>query len=278
MKALSLYWYRTEANFGDAFSPYAVRLCFGREVVPAGKWNCHLVAEGSVLGFALLRSGVSIKGVLNRMFRPPLHVWGSGLLFPLGKGVRRTVIRKPRFLAVRGIGTLTELKCLGLLGPKDEVALGDPGVFFSEVMTAKPIDGRHGRGLVLHACSWKNGEADAFAHEHPEIRLIDPRREPEAVVADISSCAEIFSSSLHGLIAADSLGIPNRWVSLMTPYGDAKKNRFKFDDYYSALGEVREPCAMNDVCHLPPLDPVPAEKLLSCRQALRQAAAGLCCP
>ena len=58
----------------------------------------------------------------------------------------------------------------------------------------------------------------------------------------------------------------------------AKKNRFKFDDYYSALGEVREPCAMKDVCHLPPLDPVPVEKLLSCRQALRQAAAGLCCP
>ena len=49
----------------------------------------------------------------------------------------------------------------------------------------------------------------------------------------VASCDFIFSSSLHGLIAADSLGIPNKWVK----FSDlVLGNGYKFKDYYSVFG------------------------------------------
>ena len=47
----------------------------------------------------------------------------------------------------------------------------------------------------------------------------------------MDSCKHIISSSLHGLICSDSLGIPNRWIKLSQLLG----NDFKFKDYYSVF-------------------------------------------
>lgn len=273
MSRVSLYWYRTLSNFGDSFSPLVVRHLLGCEIAPAGKWNCDLVAEGSVLGFTLLRTGDRVRGWLNRNLRRPLRVWGSGLLFSLGGGARKTLIRRPSFLALRGSRTYAALRACGLIGARADIALGDPGVFMPEVL-AVAADGRWRRGLVLHAISWETGDAPRFAREHPDIRLIDPRRPPHEVVRDIAGCREVFSSSLHGLVAADALGIPNRWVSLETPDADATVNRFKFDDYYSAFGVQRTPCHMDEVASAVPADPISAEKLAACRRALAEALVG----
>ncbi len=125
----------------------------------------------------------------------------------------------------------------------------------------------------MHAVSWENGDARRFAAEHPGILLIDPRRPPQEVVRDIASCKEVFSSSLHGLVAADSLGIPNRWVELETPHADVAANRFKFEDYYSAFGVSRTPCRMQAVAAEAPVDPVPAERIAACKAALADALA-----
>jgi len=53
------------------------------------------------------------------------------------------------------------------------------------------------------------------------------------VVAEISKCEAVLSSSLHGLVVADSFGIPNRRAvaSDLLTGGD-----YKFRDYYSAFG------------------------------------------
>ncbi len=57
------------------------------------------------------------------------------------------------------------------------------------------------------------------------------RQHPSAVIKQIAECECIVSSSLHGLIIADSLGIPNIHVKVTNNLlGDG----FKFDDYYSA--------------------------------------------
>lgn len=270
MRGVSLYWYRTESNFGDAFSPMAVRHVLGGDIVPAGKWDCDLVAEGSVLGFTLLRGGSGMRAWLNRTLRNPLRVWGSGLLFPLAGRERKRLIRHPQFLALRGLRTLAELCDLGLVPAHTDMSFGDPGLFMPEVLQIK-ADCRRGRGFVMHAVSWSNGDAEKFAREHPNIMLIDPRRSPQDVVRDIAGCAEIFSSSLHGLVAADALGVPNRWVELETPYADAKTNRFKFDDYYSAFGERRDPCRACEVVTGVPLDPVPSAKIDASKVALADA-------
>lgn len=275
-----LYWYRNEPNFGDAFSPMAVRHCFGFDPRPAGKWSADLVAEGSVLDFALLRDvpdgfwaakAIVVRAALNRMFRPPLVVWGSGMLFPL-EGPRVEIpIRRTRFLAVRGEFTRSQMSVIGLLDPRHEIVMGDPGLFMPEVLG---IDSNpeYERGLVLHASLWDDGTAESFAFENPRIRLIDPRRHPREVVADIARCRSVFSNSLHGLVAADALGIPNRWVALETRFADARRNRFKFDDYYSAFGERRDPCSLREVAAGCPFDPVSSVKIEAVKDALRNVA------
>lgn len=282
MKRLSLYWYASESNFGDAFSPLAVAHCFGCEVRHGGKWDADLVGEGSVLDFALLRDAPNDLGAsplrllriaANRRFRKPLIVWGSGMLFPL-KGDRRYLpIRRPRFLALRGELTRREMVRCGLVAAQEDLALGDPGLFMPEVLGVswRPTCRR---GLVLHACSWRDGTAAAFGREHPEVKLIDPRRSPQEVVRDIAGCEEVFSSSLHGLVAADALGIPNRWVGLQTSYASDELNRFKFDDYYSAFGLRRRPCEIADVLHETPCDPAPSSEVWRIRRDLAMAAAG----
>jgi pyruvyltransferase len=54
----------------------------------------------------------------------------------------------------------------------------------------------------------------------------------------------VLSSSLHGLVIADSLRIPNQWAKLSTLIiGDD----YKFVDYYSCFGiENPEPIMPND--------------------------------
>ena len=59
------------------------------------------------------------------------------------------------------------------------------------------------------------------------------------------------TSSLHALILADSLGIPNKWMFEEKVIG----NGFKFRDYAASFGEKIEP----DVWRLAPQEQV-AEK------------------
>ena len=63
--------------------------------------------------------------------------------------------------------------------------------------------------------------------------LINVNDEPLEVIKQLAQCRTVISSSLHGLIVADSFGIPNMHVLFSDrPLGDG----YKFDDYYSAYG------------------------------------------
>jgi pyruvyltransferase len=63
-------------------------------------------------------------------------------------------------------------------------------------------------------------------------------RKPAAVLQDIDKCDAILSSSLHGLVCADSLNIPNGWLSLSDKvFGKG----FKFRDHFSATEIFHNP-------------------------------------
>ena len=70
----------------------------------------------------------------------------------------------------------------------------------------------------------------------PEIHIIRMRgyKKWTDVIDEICNCDLVFSSSLHGLIVAETYHIPNYWISLNN-YVEGWN--FKFKDFYFSIGK-----------------------------------------
>ena len=63
-------------------------------------------------------------------------------------------------------------------------------------------------------------------------RCLDIFDDVGSFISQLTECEFILSSSLHGLIMADSFGIPNQWMVLSDK---VEGKNFKFYDYYSVF-------------------------------------------
>ncbi|HTX89762.1 MAG TPA: polysaccharide pyruvyl transferase family protein [Anaerolineales bacterium] len=159
----------------------------------------------------------------------PGFVIGTGFMHA---GSTRKYLRA-RILAVRG--ELTRDHIAGL--PKD-IILGDPGLLMPILMPKKEQK-RFTLGVIPHYIDKKDEGIKKFCRRYKkEVRLIDIQQPPLKVVKDVDECEFILSSSLHGLVFADSLGIPNVWTILSDKVSG---KGFKFQDYNSALKKEQFP-------------------------------------
>ncbi|MGB0853912.1 MAG: polysaccharide pyruvyl transferase family protein [Pikeienuella sp.] len=216
---LKLYWWNGEPNFGDAISQIVTAHVSGREVEWAAPKECDLFAVGSILLFARRAHGGAGQG-----YSP--WVWGSGCIGPQ----RIDFVKNVRFAAVRGPLTATQL---GI----DCWTFGDPGLLIADAMgeTIEP-GGRIGV-VPHHSHSRADWVRDLFEGDD-RFLLIDPSSEnPRDVVRQIASCRYVLSSSLHGLIVADSYGIPNTWITPKFNHGTPFQ---KFFDYALSVGRIME--------------------------------------
>ncbi|MFN4129956.1 MAG: polysaccharide pyruvyl transferase family protein [Paracoccaceae bacterium] len=126
-------------------------------------------------------------------------------------------------LAVRGKLTIKELSL-----PADTLT-GDPGILSARYFPKSPRKFRW--GVVPHY-SHRNSKEIKAAVKATKAKLIDATDPVEKVLSEISSCDAIISSSLHGLIVADSYGVPCAWLNKKS-HGD---HTFKFADYCSGVG------------------------------------------
>jgi pyruvyltransferase len=209
---MTAYWYREAVNFGDLITPLVLRH-YGYWPVYESPSLAQLVAAGSVLEH--LRNDFS--GI----------ILGSGFI----SASSRMTFPNANILAVRGKMTRERL------GPgRGLVALGDPGILASQLMSKRQAKACV-LGIISHYADKGNTILDHLARKlKPEVTLIDVQRQPAQVFTAIDRCQHILSSSLHGLIVSDSLGIPNAWYYSNRLWG----GRFKFDDYYSSLDLASE--------------------------------------
>lgn len=212
MSPLKLCWSSSKKNFGDWLSPVICGHLSGRPVVHADPERCDLIAIGSVL-----------SRVKEGWFRKRIHVWGSGYI-----EAQPPKTSKHFYHAVRGHQTAALLKDIRV------EAVGDPGLLcdliYPEFATVKKD---YALGLVPHYKDAGHPIVAQLEATFPGIKVLNVFSDTREFLRDLASCEFVISSSLHGLIASDSFGIPNAWAKM----SDAVKGAdFKFRDYYSVFG------------------------------------------
>jgi len=210
------YWFgipgtRDGTNFGDLLTAPIVRALSG--VWPI--WTKQ--ATNFVVG-----------SVLQRVTRNSV-VWGTGLISHTPPKIPGGV----KFAAVRGPLTRQSLLDAGV--PPSEVpeVYGDPGLLVPQITgITSPEEKTHRLGILPHYTDYaavKHLEAD------PAIKVINIDSGVLEVTREAVACESILSSSLHGLVLADSYGIPTAWLRVDS--GKRVKGAgFKFRDYLASTG------------------------------------------
>lgn len=245
MAPIKLYFFDTE-NFGDALSGMLVSHLSGRKVVVTSSFEAEMSAVGSILRIGDLcrnspHSTIDAVKYLRRkvmdFLSPKLKVWGTGFL-KVQHFDSFARVRNVEVLATRGELTRTVLRRYGFLSEKSKVVLGDPGLLYPLLMQDRPSV-KYEVGLVPHEDDFIFGKylEGKLLSLGVRVKFIDVHsKNPLSVLDEIASCERILSSSLHGCVVADALGIPNRMLLLSYFGRPAEQHLFKYRDYYSAYG------------------------------------------
>lgn len=204
-RVVPTFWWDGHPNFGDDMTPWLLPH-YGVLPVHRRASQARLAGVGSILEFL-----------------PPAYdgaIWGSGLMndnaYPLPSA---------RVLAVRGPLTAERIGATGAF------AYGDPGLLASRHIPRPPT--RYRLGIVPHGHHRGNERLAALARSGGDaVTVINVHQGAAAAVRQIAACDAVFTTSLHGLVTADSYGIPACWTTMEPPLDGGD---FKFRDYEAAL-------------------------------------------
>jgi pyruvyltransferase len=220
MKTITGYWISNVdnkyTNFGDILSPYIF-----------SKFGMNLVYE---------EKNPSIYGIGSLLHMCPNdyqgYVWSTGFMYNT-----KTLHLKNDPICVRG-----KLSKKQFINDTSNTHLGDGGLILEKIYEPK-IRGsiKYTLGIMPNYCDIVNMRDDPIekfdVFNNPDVIMIDPRNYIETVINDIYSCENIITSSLHGLVVADSYGINNgcfksRETNIAIHH---MQDSFKFKDYYSVF-------------------------------------------
>lgn len=202
---------RAIGNFGDLLGPFVVGALVDAWGLPEATAPARMLTIGSVLHFA----------------RDGDIVWGSGLNAKTGAEVGS--LSRPDLRAVRGPRTAESLSTR--FGRTAPAAFGDPGLLLGALaprLQPGPDEGRRAVSVVPNL----NELATIPSREN----VVNPRWPLRRVLRRLAESRLVVGSSLHGVIVAESLGIPARAVR------SGVESAFKYQDYYLATG--RDPDAV----------------------------------
>ncbi|MCB9982087.1 MAG: polysaccharide pyruvyl transferase family protein [Rhodospirillales bacterium] len=221
---IKLYWSggnRNEINFGDSISPLIVELLASRSVTYADIPACDIVSIGSVLGKV---SKKAWKRLFTLRFGK-IAVWGSGAFSTAHLGPNSLL----NLQALRGTYTRDAM------GAPLDTPLGDPGLLLNR-FDIPSRQKRYRWGIIPHIHNYNSEALKQLCDATPGAQVID-LTQPDLfeTMARIRNCDFIISTSLHGLIAADSWGIPNVWLRVRDNFHTSD---WKFLDYFSAVNRA----------------------------------------
>ena len=207
-------------NLGDTLGRVIVSFLLEKKRISVDQWipqKKHLFTVGSNI------FGSSIKGNYQ-----DATIWGSGLL---KEPLRREAIAQRfsrRKLDIRAVRGPLSRDVLLRFGHKCPEVYGDPAILMPLIY--QPIVEKRYKYTIIpqfvHECR--------FRKAHPNERMISMNTDNYQVVIDAIVASEmVYTSSLHGIILAESYGVPAVFFRDL-----AKRIDFKYLDYYYSTGRT----------------------------------------
>lgn len=214
---IRLSYYLRVKNAGDRLNANIVSAVSKRNTYyVSDKTKPVLLPSGSILGSA----------------RENTRVWGAGLMHPeLGLGAA-----KPENISLlRGKKSYEALRNSGVqLG---DVPLGDPLFLAPKLFGVTRSDTvRHRVGIMAHYADRQTKHIQTLL-ENADVVDLNVHDDPLHLLTQMATCDHVLSSCLHGIILADALNIPSRWVQTDTKFAG---NGFEFSDWFSLCREPQQ--------------------------------------
>lgn len=252
-KPIRVWFFRESAflNFGDELTTDIIERLFNKKSELTSIEEADLYAVGSIIE------------IIDREKSKKSYVWGSGFIFE-GRSI---VNRKNIFKATRGYHSRRAL-------PKkyQHIPVGDPGLLSNLIYKdlGEPTDCI---GIIPHYVDEDNEILDRARNDKKHYKIISVKDTPDNVIKQLTSCKVILSSSLHGLIVADSFGIPNIHMPMSNKLTGGL---YKFKDYYSSIDRDYRQFNKDDLYDMSNIETVidshtPIAKLESIQQDLIKA-------
>ncbi|MBO3143009.1 polysaccharide pyruvyl transferase family protein [Dermatophilus congolensis] len=206
---IAAFWWEEVKNFGDLITPLLLRdLGIIPILTPAAR--AALIGVGSLIQHI----DDNYSGT----------IWGAGLIANTPRSIPAATT-----LALRG--ELTREQC----GSPHVEALGDPGLLLAEYISRQPK--RWDVGLVPHYVHVGDSDLTRLLQSASQtVTVVNVQSDPLRVARHIAACRTIITTSLHGLIVADSLGIPALWLRMPRALSGGD---FKFRDHESVVRPSR---------------------------------------
>ncbi len=227
---INTFWWAKTKNFGDLLTPEIFNT-YGYTSINTSADTADIIAVGSLIEML----PQDYKGI----------ILGTGLMYD-----KPRELPAAQFVSVRGELTKSNLQL------SKETLTGDLGLL-AKVLILKP-NKKYTIGLIPHYVD----------KQHPWIKtiknflgskgyVIDVQDSAKNVTKNISMCELIISSSLHGIIVADSLNIPNVWIELSDKVAGAG---FKFWDYNSSIDYEQPPLKVNSLTSMTNVEAMISQK------------------
>ncbi len=204
---------QSEYNLGDSLGEVIIRFLLSQKGIDI---NAHCDKTSH-----LYCVGTNIHGAYQ-----DATIWGSGIYPPQTKAeffLQKLSRRKLDVRAVRG--PLTK-QVLEKYGHKCPTVFGDPAILMPMIYSPK-MEKRYDYIVIPQFIKEKE-----FRENHPNERMLSMNTDDyKFVIDEIVSSGIVYTSSLHGIILAESYGVPAVFFRGLPKYKD-----FKYYDYYYSTG------------------------------------------
>ena len=226
--------------FDDKVNLHCFLIGGGTENWNLGDYLSHTVVEYmlSLKGYSLDQASNGKKdlyaiGSIILMGHQDCTIWGTGLPFRPSK--IRAFFHCPLFrrLDIRAVrGPLTQ-NVLEKMGHKCPSVYGDPAVLMPQIYHPKAKTKEYSRLIIPHFSREKMVNSLSNSDKILSMKTNDYRY----VIDEICKAEKVISSSLHGIILAESYGVPTVF------YQDRPDEyNFKYTDWYRSTGRNMKEC------------------------------------